>query len=130
MLFHQSLILQASTGNTQIATAITSLFGALAIISVFVAGLLLDLLAEYLFRPLEMRVFHRHLVRNRDWLRWLIADHKGYCEPDYEQFGRGFGESSLVKDHVDNPGDILATMLHPVCISVCDPRQARHGSKE
>ena len=61
--------LQVSTEISQIgSTAIASLVGALAIITVFLAGLLLDLLAEYPFRPMEMRVFHRHLVRNRDWL--------------------------------------------------------------
>jgi hypothetical protein len=97
--------LQVPNGISQIgmsqigSTAITSLVGALAIITVFLAGLLLDLLAEYFFRSTEMRVvFHRHLVRNRDWLGRLIADHKGYCEPDYEQVERRFGESSLVKD--------------------------------
>jgi hypothetical protein len=70
---------------------------ALAIIAVFVAGLLLDLLAVY-FRPIEMRVFHQHLVRNRDWLGRLIADHKAYCETDYEEFERKFGGSPVAKD--------------------------------
>jgi hypothetical protein len=70
---------------------------ALAIIAVFVAGLLLDLLAVY-FRPVEMRVFYQHLVRNRDWLCRLIADHKAYCEADYEEFERQFSEKSLAKD--------------------------------
>jgi hypothetical protein len=70
---------------------------ALAIIAVFVAGLLLDLLAVY-FRPTEMSVFHEHLVRNRDWLGRLIADHKAYCETDYEEFERKFGGSPVAKD--------------------------------
>jgi hypothetical protein len=70
---------------------------ALAIIAVFVAGLLLDLLAVY-FRPTEMAVFHQHLVRNRDWLGRLIADHKAYCEADYEEFERKFGGSPVAKE--------------------------------
>jgi hypothetical protein len=70
---------------------------ALAIIAVFVTGLLLDLLAVY-FQPSEMKIFHRHLVRNREWLGRLIADHKAYCEADYEEFERLFGESSVTKD--------------------------------
>ncbi|HEX9273342.1 MAG TPA: hypothetical protein VGA01_14135 [Candidatus Binatia bacterium] len=70
---------------------------ALAIIAVFVAGLLLDLLAVY-FRPWEMQVFHQHLVRNRDWLGRLIVDHKAYCETDYEEFERKFGGSPVAKD--------------------------------
>jgi hypothetical protein len=75
------------------STAIISL----AIIAVFVAGLLLDLLAVF-FRPTEMWVFHEHLVRNRDWLGRLIADYKAYCETDYEEFERKFGESPVAKD--------------------------------
>jgi hypothetical protein len=55
---------------------------ALAIITVFVTGLVLDLLAAYFPLP-EMRVFWQHLVRNRDWLSRLITEHKGYCESDY-----------------------------------------------
>ena len=77
---------------------ITSLVTALAIIGVFVTGLLLDLFAVC-FRQMEIRVFVRHLARNRDWLGRLIADHKGYCEADYEEFERLYGES-LAKDMV------------------------------
>jgi len=59
---------------SQIASAaITGLVGSLGIISVFVAGLLLDLLAV-IFRPVEMRVFQRHLERNRSWLGRLISE--------------------------------------------------------
>ena len=57
------------------STAITSLVTAVAIIAVFVTGLLLDLLAVY-FRRLEMGVFWKHMVRNRDWLSRLITEHK------------------------------------------------------
>src|SRR5690242_45021 len=42
---------------------ITGFAGALAVIVVFVFGLLLDLLG-FLFRPIEMRVFQRHLSRH------------------------------------------------------------------
>jgi hypothetical protein len=85
--------LQSNVSTVQLHIAkdipipITSLVTALAIIAVFVTGLLLDLSAVY-FRPLEMGVFRRHLVRNRDWVGRLIADHKGYCEADYEEFER------------------------------------------
>ncbi len=93
----QTLLGKLSTVQNQIPEhlpiAITSLVSALAIIAVFVTGLLLDLLAGY-FRPLEMGVFHKHLVRNRDWLGRLIANHKGYCEADYEEFERQFDRTS------------------------------------
>jgi hypothetical protein len=88
---------------------------ALAIIAVFVAGLLLDLSAVY-FRQWEMSVFHRHLIRNRDWLGRLIADHKGYCEADYEEFERQFDKSSRAKDtkveHANTERAIDLTRLH------------------
>jgi hypothetical protein len=80
-----------------ILPSVSTAISALAIVAVFVAGLLLDLSAVY-FRQWEMRVFHRHLVRNRDWLGRFIADHKGYCEADYEEFERQLGKSSLAKD--------------------------------
>ena len=87
----QTLLSNLSNKRLNIPTdtpiAFTSMVSALAIIAVFVTGLLLDLIAVY-FRPMEMRVFRRHLVRNRDWMGRLIADHKGYCEADYEQFER------------------------------------------
>jgi hypothetical protein len=76
---------------------LSTALSALAIIAMFVAGLLLDLSAVY-FRGWEMKVFYRHLVRNRDWLGRLIADHKGYCEADYEEFEHQLGKSSLAKD--------------------------------
>src|SRR5262245_25237943 len=85
---------------SQIASAaVTGLLGALVIFSVFVAGLLLDLSAV-IFRPVEMRVFHRNLERNRSWLGRLIDDHKGYCGADYEEFERRFGGSSYFKDQL------------------------------
>jgi hypothetical protein len=69
---------------------------ALAIIAVFVAGLLLDLLAVF-FRRFEMIVFREHLGCNRDWLGRLIADHKSYCEADYEEFDRLYRETPVAK---------------------------------
>jgi hypothetical protein len=80
-----------------ISPSVSTAISALAIIAVFVAGLLLDLLAVY-FKSMEMRVFYRHLARNRDWLGPLIAEHKGYCEADYEEFERLFGGTSLATD--------------------------------
>jgi hypothetical protein len=57
------------------------------VIAVFVVGLLLDLLASIVRVP-EMRVFARHLDRNRDWITALIDAHKAYCGTDYETFQR------------------------------------------
>jgi len=95
--------LEMPTWISQIGSTAIS---ALTIVAVFVAGLMLDLLAVY-FRPTEMRVFHQHLVHNRDWLGQLIADHKGYCEADYEEFERQFGGASLAKDTMAGFGVFL-----------------------
>ena len=69
------------------STAIMSLVTAVAIIAVFVTGLLLDLFAAF-FRRLEMGVFQQQLARNRDWLGRLITNHKDYCKADYDEFER------------------------------------------
>jgi hypothetical protein len=77
-----------------IAPIITGVAGALALIAVFVVGLLLDLLAS-LFRSIEMRTFARHLDHNRDWVSQLIESHKMYCGADYEAFERAFRGGSI-----------------------------------
>src|SRR5712691_8257560 len=57
--------------NSLLAPIITGFAGALAVIAVFVTGLILDLLASF-FRNIEMKVFATHLGYNRDWLNDLI----------------------------------------------------------
>ena len=92
--------LAVPSGASDITKAIlTSLAGALAIIAVFVAGLLLDLLASH-FLQLEMLVFKRHLDRNSAWLDQLAAKHRTYCGADYEGFRSRFGEASFWKSFV------------------------------
>jgi hypothetical protein len=41
---------------------------------------------------MEMRIFARHLDRNRDWITALIEAHKAYCGTDYETFQRAIPE--------------------------------------
>jgi hypothetical protein len=69
------------------APIITGFAGALAVIAVFVVGLILDLLAS-LVRGEEMKIFARHLDRNSDWTTAFIEAHKAYCGADYETFRR------------------------------------------
>lgn len=71
-------------------TLLMSLVGALAIIAVFIAGLLLDLFGSY-FIFMEMAVFKRHADRNREWLEDLVAKHGVYGARDYDIFTRKFG---------------------------------------
>lgn len=73
------------------APIITGFAGALAVIAVFVTGLVLDLFAS-LFRQTEMRIFARHLDRNSGWITAFIEAHKAYCGADYEAFQRAFHE--------------------------------------
>src|SRR3979490_124044 len=70
-----------------VAPIITGFAGALAVIAVFVVGLILDLLAS-LFRGEEMKIFARHLDLNSDWMTAFIEAHKAYCGADYETFRR------------------------------------------
>src|SRR5258708_39909840 len=71
----QSLRLPSDT--SLLAPIITGFAGALALIAVFVIGLLLDLLAS-LFRSVEMRIFARHLDLNSDWITAFIEAPKAY----------------------------------------------------
>jgi hypothetical protein len=66
---------------------ITGVTAALALIAVFVIGLLLDLAASA-FRPFEIRVFSRHLDRNKEWINNLIEMHRTYAGYDYETIQR------------------------------------------
>jgi hypothetical protein len=96
LLSHPSTLQQLEKMPSWISQIGATAISALAIIAVFVTGLLLDVFAVY-YRPMEMRAFHKHLVRNRDWLGRLIADHKGYCEADYEEFESQFRGKSFAK---------------------------------
>ena len=82
-MFAQAPFVLPPGTSSPFATVFTSLLGALAIVAVFVAGLLLDLLAAY-FTNLEISVFLRHLARNRSWLDPLVAEHGQYCQGDYD----------------------------------------------
>ena len=73
------------------APIITGFAGALAVIAVFVVGLILDLLAS-LFRGMEMKIFAGHLEHNSEWMTAFIEAHKAYCQADYEPFRRVFQE--------------------------------------
>jgi len=73
--------------NPIITGIITGFASALAVIAVFVVGLILDLSAS-IFRWHEMKVFARHLDHNSEWMTAFIEAHKAYCRPDYETFRR------------------------------------------
>ena len=84
------------TDTSLVGPIITGFAGALALIAVFVVGLVLDLLAS-LFRSMEMRVFSRHLDHNHDWVTHLIEGHKVYCGADYETFQQAFHKVPMTK---------------------------------
>jgi hypothetical protein len=73
--------------TTLLTPIITGFAGALAVIAVFVVGLILDLSAS-IFRGEEMKIFARHLDHNSEWMTAFIEAHKAYCRPDYETFRR------------------------------------------
>ncbi|MDI3564684.1 hypothetical protein [Bradyrhizobium sp. Arg816] len=75
------------TSTSPLAPIITGFAGALAVIAVFVVGLILDLSAS-IFRGEEMKIFARHLDRNSEWMAAFIEAHKAYCGADYETFRR------------------------------------------
>jgi len=97
----QALPIPSLTDTSLVGPIFTGFAGALGVIAVFVVGLLLDLFASY-FRPLEMRVFARHLSRNSDWLINLVEAHKVYCATDYETIQRAFPDASITREYLAN----------------------------
>jgi hypothetical protein len=89
--------LEQLAGTSDILRSIIiSLVSALAIVAVFVAGLLLDLLAIR-FVVLEMIVFKRHLDRNRGWVIGLVRSQSEYCGADYDELQEKITETSIRK---------------------------------
>jgi len=97
------------------APIITGFAAALAVIAVFVVGLILDLLAS-IFRMIETKEFATHLDYNSGWINVLVEAHKAYCGKDYETFQRAQRElQSLMRQ---GPGDayVLETREQtPLC---------------
>ncbi|WP_339038460.1 hypothetical protein WHZ78_11075 [Bradyrhizobium symbiodeficiens] len=84
--------------ETPLATTIVTGFAAaLAVIAVFVVGLILDLLAS-LFRSNEMSIFARHLDLNSSWMTAFVEAHRAYCESDYQSFRRVFKRTPSFKE--------------------------------
>jgi hypothetical protein len=100
--------LQLPADNSLLAPIITGFAGALAVIAVFVTGLILDLAASF-FRSVEMRMFANHLQQNRDWLSGLIEANKIYCEQDYVAFQKTQHELQTLER--PRPDDFLWALM-------------------
>jgi hypothetical protein len=61
---------------------LSALLGALALITIFVTGLLLDLFGSFSFRDSEMGVFIRCLHKNKRWLQRLSDQNEDYFQDD------------------------------------------------
>lgn len=72
-----------------------SLFAVVGVISIFVTGLILDLIGSY-FAFLEMILFNRHLRRNRGWLNDMAAHCQETVRKDYQRLRDEFGTDFLV----------------------------------
>lgn len=73
-----------------LSTSANNFLGALGIIGIFLAGLLLDLFGSY-FIIWEMNIFRKHLERNREWLKAVIEKNASYVTDDYKDFSSKFG---------------------------------------
>jgi len=76
---------------SHIATPVGGLLAALAIVSIFFTGLLLDLLGSY-YILLEMNVFRKNVNTNREWLDDFVRNHKSYIGKDYNDFLEKFSD--------------------------------------
>jgi hypothetical protein len=70
-------------------SSLGTLLTALAILSVFITGLILDLLGSTSFYA-EMSVLKKDLDKNHSWLDRLVENHKDYFGADYKHFMEKF----------------------------------------
>ena len=68
--------------------AFSSLMVALAVLSIFFLGLLLELIGS-LFIVWEAKTFKAHLDRNEEWFQHFVQEHGAYSKSDYERFMGG-----------------------------------------
>jgi len=72
---------------TTLQSSLGTLLVALAIIVIFISGILLDLIAPVFFVPVELYFFRKSLVqKNRGWLDRLIAANGEFIAVDYQTF--------------------------------------------
>jgi hypothetical protein len=62
---------------------LTALLGALALIAVFVTGVLLDLLASAWLRSWELMAFTKYLRENKTWLETFVQANRSYIQEDW-----------------------------------------------
>src|SRR6266496_11831 len=75
---------------TTLQSSLGTLLGALAIIAIFISGILLDLIAPVFFVRVEFYFFRKCLVqKNRGWLDRLIAANGEFIAADYQTFVGG-----------------------------------------
>ena len=75
--------------------SIGSLVTVIGVISIFITGLILDLIGSY-FAFLEMILFSRHLNRNQVWLNEVSAQCPANVKDDYQALRDQFGTSFIV----------------------------------
>lgn len=69
---------------------ISSVLASLGVLSVFVAGLLIDLISPVIAASIIIKTFRRHLQYNKEWLENLAKNHSAYFGRDYESLLRNY----------------------------------------
>jgi hypothetical protein len=83
-----------AAGPEVLKDSLGALITTFGVISIFVAGLLLDLLGSHVFLG-EMIVFNRHLHRNKSWLDRMTVQCTGDIARDYRELRDGFGDNFI-----------------------------------
>ncbi len=72
-----------------LSAATGSFLAAIAIISIFFTGLLLDLFGSF-FILIEMRQFKKQINLNEQWFDDLVSNRGGYINSDYQYFKKSY----------------------------------------
>jgi len=90
---------QEATGKNSISPSVLtnaagSLLTVVGLISIFITGLILDMIGSVFFMQ-EMRIFGRHTHRNQDWLKAMTDQCPSAIAKDYQVFQAEFDEHAI-----------------------------------
>ncbi|MBL1275958.1 MAG: hypothetical protein COB30_007710 [Ectothiorhodospiraceae bacterium] len=84
----------SSISPSVLSSAAGSLLTVFGLIGIFITGLILDMIGSIFFMQ-EMRIFGRHIHRNKDWLGGMTHQCSTAITKDYQDFLIEFDEQAL-----------------------------------
>ncbi len=84
--------------SSALKSAAASLLTIFGLISIFITGLILDMIGSIFFMQ-EMRIFGGHISRNSDWLGKMTQKCSTAVTKDFQNFQREFGNTEISEKH-------------------------------